>query len=272
MDASDKNPRTDEAVEGVLGVAADAIDELIRRHQTEATVENLEDRLDRREKFFSLVSHDLRSPLSMAKVCADIILRQPESNALSRSLAERIIMAVARADGMIKDLLDANRLQAGLGLALRRQEGDLRQMLCDFAEELSLVHGTRCRFESDAQAIPGQWDKEALRRALENLVGNAAKYGAPESEITVRLAREGSNAILSVHNIGPAIGETEIGSLFQWHGRTESAFGSEQTGWGLGLMLVKGIAEGHGGTVEVESSAKTGTTFILSLPLSAETA
>jgi signal transduction histidine kinase len=105
-----------------------------------------------------------------------------------------------------------------------------------------------------------------MRRILENLCNNAIKYGDTTSRVTVSLRQEGDEAELAVHNWGNPIPASEQESLFQYFTRTKSAEASGKRGWGIGLTLVKGVAEAHGGSVQVESSQEKGTTFRVRLP------
>ena len=99
---------------------------------------------------------------------------------------------------------------------------------------------------------------------IENLTTNAAKYGAPQSPITLTIQQTESSAILAVHNEGPPIPQEARAILFQQFRRARST--GTENGWGLGLTLVKGMAEAHGGSVTVESEKSLGTTFTVQLP------
>lgn len=110
------------------------------------------------------------------------------------------------------------------------------------------------------------WDGEELRRALWNLGTNAVKYGAPDKPITITLKRSDSGARISVHNYGSVIAPEDRANLFDPFARTREAQTKGQTGWGLGLTLVRGCAEAHGGKVSIESDAAIGTTFTIHLP------
>lgn len=254
-----------EGMQGVFGLMSDTINELLRRHESEVAVGRLEQKIDQREKFFSLVSHDLRSPLAVAKMSASLIRHQLKDPKQVDSLSVRIIEAVNRAENMIKNLLDANRLQSGLAISLKPAPCDLHVVVQAAAEELSLVHGNRCRYGGRA-AVPGRWDADAIRRSIDNLVTNALKYGDPQGVVSLHLGVEGDTVALSVHNFGNPIPAADAANLFRWHERTDAAKKSGQAGWGLGLMLVKGMAEAHGGSVSVQSDAESGTTFTIRLP------
>jgi signal transduction histidine kinase len=105
-----------------------------------------------------------------------------------------------------------------------------------------------------------------LRRVIENLCTNAVKYGLADTPITITLKAEAERVQLSVHNYGPVIPKEQQSRLFEAFQRAPSAEQSGKRGWGLGLTLVRGITEAHGGSVEVASSEKEGTTFTVSLP------
>src|SRR5688500_13065486 len=83
-------PHLEEERKGILHLAEDSIDELIKRHASEAALKGLETQLDRRSKFLSLVSHDLRSPMAIGKICADMIAFEPNNPELCKSRALRI--------------------------------------------------------------------------------------------------------------------------------------------------------------------------------------
>jgi len=128
------------------------------------------------------------------------------------------------------------------------------------------VHGDRFVLSAEAP-IQMTADPGGLRRIVDNLASNAAKYGAPETPIEVSLEQDGLHATLRVKNQGEPIAQSEQSTIFEPFHRSRSATESAQKGWGLGLPLVKGFAEAHGGTATVASSASAGTCFTVKLPL-----
>ena len=84
-----------------------------------------------------------------------------------------------------------------------------------------------------------------MRRSLENLIGNGVKYGTKHSPIKVTITNANQLVTITVHNEGAAIPQAEIPLLFQQYRRAKSAHESSQTGWGLGLTLVKGVVDAH---------------------------
>jgi signal transduction histidine kinase len=120
--------------------------------------------------------------------------------------------------------------------------------------------------------VRGVWSLEDLHRALWNLVTNAVKYGSPDEPITVRVSQLDGAAHLAVHNVGVPIAPSDQKHIFDAYARTPTADRTGRTGWGLGLTVVRGVAEAHGGQVSLQSDAETGTTFMIELPLDARSA
>ena len=167
---------------------------------------------------------------------------------------------------MIRDLLDSDRIKAGEGIPIKTEEFRLDELVGRVVEDLNVINSTRLQFENGAGAVSGTWDADAIQRVLENLASNALKYGSPQTPVTVGLRTSPNLVELSVHNQGNPIPESEQKTLFNFYRRSGAALVSNIKGWGIGLTLVKGIAEGHGGTVSVESCAVSGTTFKIDLP------
>ncbi len=230
------------------------------------TVHTLELERSLREQFVATLTHDLRNPLSAAKTTAQMLARNGDDPARRLTLVSRIVQSVDRADQMITNLLDANRIRAGESIPLTIQPLDLTRLVRETLDELSSLYEERFVLHSPAE-VQGFWCPIGLRRVVENLATNAIKYGADHRPITVTLTQPDTSVVLSVHNEGPSLSGEEQVRLFEPFHRSFSAKQSGSKGWGLGLTLVRGIAEAHKGTAGVESSPEKGTTFSVRLPL-----
>jgi signal transduction histidine kinase len=221
-----------------------------------------------RDEFVATLSHDLRSPLTTVKGNAELLQARWAQVASPEKLLHKIIANVDRADGMIQDLLDASRLEAEPRADLVSSLCDLGELLFEAAEGLSNLHGDRFR-PSASGDFQGQWYCEAFRRVVENLATNAAKYGDPATPVTLRLSRTPDTVVLAVHNDGPPIPPDEQKAIFQPYHRARASLSSGKKGWGLGLAVVRHIADALGGRVELESGPENGTTFLFAFPVAA---
>ncbi|HXH31933.1 MAG TPA: ATP-binding protein [Bacteriovoracaceae bacterium] len=232
---------------------------------TKEKVEELETERSLREDFVSLLSHDLRTPMTAARMAADMIKRKSHDPLACVSLSARIIENLARADQMIRNLLDANRIRSGEKLPLSIEHFVLSSLIAQTIEELTLVHGNRFIFRP-TETVEGFWDEKGIRRIIENLCSNAIKYGSPDAAVYIELRQTQTTVQILVQNFGKVIPEEERISLFKQFRRSDAAQVSGKRGWGIGLTLVRGVAEAHGGNVSVTSDTETGTIFMVSLP------
>lgn len=256
---------------GVYDHAIDVSDRVLARRDLEdgkrrlqESVYNLEQERSLRERFVATLSHDLRTPLTAAKMSAQILARRAEDPAEVRKLGLRIIESINRSDRMIEDLLDASRLKAGEKLPIEVEACDLRKIASETLDELRTIHGDRFVLRAD-EPVEGLWSPGGIRRILENLCGNSVKYGAPDRPITVSLRREGASAELRVHNEGPPIPPEIQPTLFEPFKR--ASVHPKQKGWGLGLALVRGLTEASGGKIRLTSAPGSGTDFVVTLPI-----
>lgn len=217
-----------------------------------------------REQLFATLAHDLRGPLSAAMVNAGLILRKPAGELVPR-WAARIADSVDRADRLVQNLLDAMRVQAGGRVPLFLEACDLVDIVSRAVENQQAEHGERFVLVAP-EPVQGYFAHEPLRRAVENLVGNAVKYGTVSRPITITVKQIHERAFILVHNHGGAIPVEQQQSLFQAYRRLPAAEAGGTRGWGLGLVQVRGAAEAHGGSICVDSLPERGTSFTIDIP------
>lgn len=218
------------------------------------------------ELFIETLSHDMRNPLAAARMGAQLVARYSDQPGLCLKNASRIVIGLDRIDSMIQNLLDAGRLRSGGSLPLNISECDPAALAHEVINDMIAVFGDRFVLSTEGD-LKTWWSGELFRRALENLVGNAVKYGASEAPIAVSLQKADSSVTVTVHNEGNPIPQSDQSILFRSHRRAKSKHGKHVKGWGLGLTFVSGMVEAHHGSVRVESSEETGTSFIMNLPL-----
>lgn len=219
-----------------------------------------------RERFVAALTHDLRNPLSNAHMAAHLIERSSDLGKI-KELANQITANLMRMDRMIQDLLDSARFQSGERLQLHLEEFDMQEVAREVCEQFTTLHGAR--FQLISHSVRGWWDQEAIKRAMENLIGNALKYGAPATPVRIKIDVQNERMLLSVHNEGEPIPQEQIESIFQVFRRAGTAKKVNKEGWGIGLPYVRSVAESHGGSIAVDSAKYRGTTFVVDVPVDA---
>lgn len=222
-----------------------------------------------RENFVAALSHDLRTPMAAASMAAQILRKNSTNSEMVNAKSLSIVASVDRADRMISNLLDSNHIHAGGGIPISIESCRLDLIIAKTVRDLNEVHQHRFQVKNRCGEIDGFWDPHSIQRMVENLANNAIKYGSPKAPITIHLLKDHECVEINVHNEGAVISTKDQKILFGQYSRTKSAIVSGQRGWGIGLTLVKGLAEAHHGTIRVESTKELGTTFFLKLPLDA---
>lgn len=218
-----------------------------------------------RERFLAVLAHDLLGPLAAAKMGMQLLHAHPELVSERSSVSAQIVHDLDRTDRMVRDLLDVHQIRAGHGLPLRLGKTDLVAVVQDVVQELTRIHGERFSMTADAHEW-GFWSAPEMRRAIWNLASNAIKYGDERTSVDVQVMSSAGFVELTVHNHGPVIPKEDRALLFEPFSRAITVHAAAQRGWGLGLTLVKGCVEAHGGVVEIESELEKGTTFTLRFP------
>lgn len=162
----------------------------------------------------------------------------------------------------MEDMLDAIARNRGARMSLTLSRFDIQRLIAEVALEFGDRAGVA--LETRGSSVEGYWCWSALRRALENLIDNAVKYG-DGGAISVEASEVEGKLMLSVRNTGRAIPKSEQSRIFGYLARASSAEGSP--GWGIGLQLVTTVAQSHGGGASVDSSEKLGTTFLIDIPV-----
>ncbi len=251
----------------ILATPREVTDRVMSRRVLEKNLDELEQERELRERFVSALSHDLRTPLAIVKMGAQILKLKSDDVEEVATMSDRISLSVDRADRMIRNLLDANRIKAGEGIPISIQECRLDLILEYVVNELKEIYGNRFFLQGKMPEVHGFWDEMAIHRVVENLCINAIKYGADDTNVTLELNLLENAAEISIHNTGNPISNEDQKSLFTPGKRTKTALLSGQIGWGIGLALVKAITEAHGGSLRVTSDSTSGTNFYVKIPL-----
>ena len=216
-----------------------------------------------RELFTAALTHDFRGPLASAWNYLELVRREEDASQREQ-FARRAAQNLRRIGRMIASLLDASRSNAGERLDLDAHQCDVGALLEEAIGDLEPRARQRVVLDVPAPLI-AFWDRDKIRRAIDNLVDNAIKYSPDGSRVTIRAVETHGRLLVSVHNFGDPIPEAERQWLFEPYRRSIAAQRSGKAGWGLGLTQVQAIAEAHGGSVGIESAPHSGTTFTIDM-------
>jgi PAS domain S-box-containing protein len=220
-----------------------------------------------RDDVLGIVAHDLRNPLGNILMQAQLLRqRGTEPERRSRKPADAIERAANRMTRLIQDLLDITRIEAGQ-LSIEQAPVQAARAVSEFVEaQKPLASSTFLELRLDLAQDLGEIfaDRDRLLQVLENLVGNAVKFTRPGGRVTVGAAPRDDEVLFWVADTGPGIEAGDKPHLFDrfWQARKVG-----RQGTGLGLPIVRGIIEAHGGRIWVESQVGVGSTFFFTLPL-----
>ena len=223
--------------------------------------------LHSREEIVGVVSHDLRNPVAAVKMLSRAILS--EMNNGGSGGTENILLiakAAEQMDALIRDLLVVSRLDAGQ-LTIHPEPIDPAALLTGSLQTLlPLVEEKAIKLELELEeGLPNVLaDSERIQQAISNLVGNGIKFTPSGGKIIVRTRSTGEDVIVSVIDSGSGIPAEQLPKVFDRYWQSAR---TDREGAGLGLAIAKGIVEGHGGRIWIESKPGEGTTASFTLPV-----
>jgi signal transduction histidine kinase len=245
------------AAAGMRGALADA---RAARHATEQMAHA-------KDEILNIVSHDLRTPLSAIVLSAETVRRRSDDAAHSREEAVRIKRLAMAASGLVADIVDLGRAEAGLlELDLRAEPAD--KLVAD-AIETALPQAEARHLELKPVLVSGApvlCDAHRVQQILGNLMANALKLVPQGGTIAVAARRNGVEMRFEVRDSGPGMTREAQARVFDRH-----YTGDRRGGLGLGLHIAKTLVEAHHGAIGVESEPGAGSTFWFTLPLAAAT-
>jgi signal transduction histidine kinase len=223
-----------------------------------------------RSALIANVSHELRTPLSMIRLGAETLKRGAKLKEKERhEIEDQILREVLHLSHLVENVLDVARIQHNSSRALAFtpvQPRELVATLVSTYESWIRSKGFTVSMQIDETIDTQLWDREAVSRALLNLIDNAIKYSADDKAIDVILRQDAEHVIIEVHDRGIGIGAKDLERIFDPYFRATFSDTQTRRGAGLGLTLVQQIVTAHGGNVEVESEPGKGSTFRLMFP------
>jgi signal transduction histidine kinase len=221
-----------------------------------------------REEMLSIVSHDVRNPLGVVLTGSALLLRgslPPDKGDRARRQVEAIQRAGHRINALIRDLLDFSSIEAG-NLSLTARPHDVGGLLSEALDALRPTAAAKSQELSGTlptQVMTVCCDRDRIVQVFANVVGNSIKFSPTGAHIHVDVVAEGPVARFTVTDNGPGMDTEELTNLFD---RSWQAQRKNRDGVGLGLAIVRGIVEAHGGRIWAESALGEGTKVHFTLP------
>ena len=240
-----------------LGIVA-SLSDITRQHELQQTKNDV----------MALVSHEMRTPLTAIQGMSELLAQFELDPVRSREMSVAIHDEAKRLTHMISQYLDITRLESGATVLRRsalRVEALVERTLL-MLDPLAAERGIRLTRDLDSGVTPVLADADLLSRAVGNLVSNAIKYSPPRTEVVISARDAAEGVAIEVADHGYGIPEASLNRIFEKFYRVPRVEDVDVPGTGLGLALVREVAELHGGSVTVRSSVGAGSVFTLWVP------
>lgn len=242
---------------------------LERTRQLEAANRRLKEMARVKDEFVALVSHELRTPLAVIREGTSQILEGigGEITLDQRQTLQMTLKNVDRLKDLIEDLLDISKIEAGK-MPVVPERFDFSELIREVRDSFlnrAAEKGLTLEARLPSQPLSVYADRERIRQALVNLIGNAIKF-TDRGGVSVSLEESRGWLLCSVSDTGHGIAPEHLPRLFQKFQQFQRTRGNGEKGTGLGLAICKGIVELHGGRIQAESRVSQGTTIRFLLP------
>lgn len=235
-------------------------------------IQALKEEEQRKSDFVSMLSHELKTPVTSIKGHVQLVLRNLEkdkemiqSSKIKPSLS-RIDRLLMQLTSLIGDMLDLTRIESGR-LDLRRESFLLDALIAEVVEDFRLSHQQHQFHLSLEQGIQIRADRDKISQVLINLIANAVKYGPNSDVIEINSFSTNLEVLVSVKDYGIGIDERDQRKIFERFYRVEGQSEFYYSGFGIGLYLANSIVQYHGGKIALESVKEKGSTFTVHIPL-----
>jgi len=238
-------------------------------HDQRETAEKLREADRRKDEFLATLAHELRNPLAPIRNGLTVMklgAPGPEVLERTRAMMERQLGHLVV---LVDDLLEVSRITLGK-FGLRREPTDLRRAVADAVEAVQPLldqYGHRLTIECPETPVRVDGDPTRLAQVVGNLLTNSAKYTPPGGRIALTLERRGGEAVVVVADNGVGIPAASLDAIFELFMQVDRPLEKSSGGLGIGLSLVKGLVEMHGGVIAAASEGQgCGSTFTVRLP------
>jgi signal transduction histidine kinase len=261
-------PRSEE---DLLGISIKKMKNDLQQYasQKDKIQKETEDLIYRRDEFFSIASHELKTPVTSLKAYTQLLLMDTkgEEDSQQKNMLERMDMQINKLTALINDLLDTSKIENG-HLVYNKEKFLLKDLITEIIEDVtvtSLDHEIIFNPNSNAEIFG---DRDRIGQVVSNFLTNAIKYASECKKIIVSLEDKNHKVICSVRDFGKGIIADEQDKIFERFYRISGHNLNTFPGLGLGLFICKEIIEKHDGKIGLESEKGKGSTFYFELPAS----
>ena len=246
------------------GQGSDEVGQLIQAFNQ--TLERLENLFTSQQRFVADVSHELRTPLTVIKGNIGLMHHMDQLDEESLSSIESEVDRLSR---LVGDLLLLAQAESGK-LPLEYRPVELDTILLEILQQMRMITGERLQLQiTEIDQVQVIGDRDRLKQVFLNIIGNAIQYTPAGGRITLELRKIGDRAQIVISDTGIGISSQDLPHIFErfYRGEKSRKRSTANAGFGLGLSIAYWIVVSHHGTIEVDSTAGKGTTFIVWLPL-----
>ncbi len=220
-----------------------------------------------RAQFLAGMSHEFRTPLNAIQGFSQFMLMMEGKMPVDQMLdyIRDIEKSASDLVSITNSVLDLSKIDAG-SIDLYEEEIDLVEMIRDVRRQFSDEHGTKRIQVQAPDSLTANCDATAIKRCVQNAVANSIKFSPPDSIIGIQVSASTAGITFRISDSGCGIPAEEVETVWQVYSRSSYTRSSDKQGSGLGLPIIKGLIEAHGGEVMLESEIDVGTVMTLILP------
>ena len=261
---------TPRSQEDLLGISIKKMKYRLREFnsQKDKIQRETEDLVYKRDEFFSIASHELKTPVTSLKGYTQLLLMDfmASGDAQHRKMLKKMDIQIDKLTALITDLLDISKLQNGQ-LVYNKQPFEFTQLVSEIIEEIKPASSAHQVIFNSTTTIKINGDRDRIGQVLSNLLLNAIRYASDSKKIIVELNQENGKVICSVQDFGNGISKEEQDKIFERFYRISGNNLHTYPGLGIGLFISKEIVEKHDGKIWIESEMGKGSIFYFQLPV-----
>ncbi|MEO6894552.1 MAG: ATP-binding protein [Ginsengibacter sp.] len=259
-------PRSDQDLLGIsIKKMRDDLQEFTaQKNRIQLETENL---IYRRDEFFSIASHELKTPVTSLKAYTQLLLMDAEGqkNVQNHTMLTRMEMQINKLTSLINDLLDTSKIENGQ-LAFNKELFILNDLVSEIVSDMQPISLSQKIIFKNNQTASVYGDKERIRQVISNFISNSIKYASKSKEIIIDIKETEDKITCSVQDFGKGISPEEQDKIFERFYRVSGHNLNTFPGLGLGLFICKKVIEQQGGKIGVISEPGKGSTFYFELP------